>query len=87
MPVPATVEARSVEPAGYRDVVDPASGEVRAFGLFDRETLRPGDRFAGPALIVERETTSVVSPAFDGAIDGHGYIILTRRTPAQEVPA
>ncbi|WP_232476094.1 hydantoinase/oxoprolinase family protein [Flavisphingomonas formosensis] len=81
-----TAASRTVDPAGYREVIDPASGTAERFGLFRREALRPGDRFAGPALVIERETTSVVSPAFDGAIDGHGYIVLTRRMPNEEMP-
>jgi len=70
---------RLVDPAARRDVVEPATGKPASFGVFRRETLAPGDRFAGPALIVERETTTVVSSAYDGAIDGRGYIVLTRR--------
>ncbi|MEN3951217.1 hydantoinase/oxoprolinase family protein [Iodidimonas sp. SYSU 1G8] len=63
----------------YRDVIDPATGQTEKFGVYRRDSLVPGDRFPGPALIVERETTTVVSPRFDGMIDGHGYIVLTRR--------
>jgi N-methylhydantoinase A len=72
--------SRQASPIGWRQVVDPASGEAKAFAVFDRETLSPGDWFAGPALVVERETTTVVSPAFDGAINALGYIILTRNS-------
>jgi N-methylhydantoinase A len=83
LPVPpATVptrSGRSARPASHRDVVDPASGERLRYGVYQRDDLSPGDRFAGPALIVERETTTVVSARFDGEIDGHGYIVLTRR--------
>jgi hypothetical protein len=34
-------------------------------------------------LIVEDETTTVVSPRFDAVIDARGYIVLTR-TSAQD---
>ena len=65
-------------PHGYREVLDPGLGEVRRHALFRRTDLRPGHRLAGPALIVEDETTTVVSPSFDAHIDGHGYIVMTR---------
>ena len=30
-------------------------------------------------MIAEDETSTIVSPAFDAAIDGRGYIVLTRK--------
>lgn len=90
-PDPAIVAApgrrRRAEPAGTRCVVDPASGKAETFSLYHRDDLLPGDWFDGPALVIERETTTVVSPAFDGAIDGHGYIVLTRRHGSREPSA
>jgi N-methylhydantoinase A len=38
----------------------------------------PGDVIAGPALIIEDETTTFVAPNWDARIDGLGYIVLTR---------
>lgn len=69
-------------PEAWREVLDPGLGQVLKHGLYRRETLRPGQRLAGPALIVEDETTTVVSPSFDARIDGHGYIVLSRRSTA-----
>jgi len=76
---PAVVPGAWREPAGQRAVSDPASGIRHAFGLFFRTDLVPGDRLRGPALIVERETTTVISSVFDAAIDARGYIVLTRK--------
>ncbi len=72
-------QRRPVAPHGYREVLDPGLGEVRTHALYRRAELSPGDTLAGPALIVEDETTTVVSPPFDAHIDGHGYIVMTRR--------
>jgi N-methylhydantoinase A len=80
-PVAAAAEPPAghvVPPPAIRPVLDPASGAVLQFGQFHRADLAPGDRIAGPALIVENETTTVVSPSFDARIDGRGYIVLTR---------
>jgi N-methylhydantoinase A len=79
-PVGAERALRPIAPAATRPVFDPAGGEIREFGLFDRAALMPGDRIAGPALIAERETTTVVSPAFDAIIDAQGFIVLTRNS-------
>ncbi|EIZ77889.1 hydantoin utilization protein A [Novosphingobium sp. Rr 2-17] len=71
--------ARIAQSVGTRRVVDPASGEAMDFALYAREDMQPGDHFCGPALVAERETTTVVSPRFDGRMDQRGYLVLTRR--------
>jgi N-methylhydantoinase A len=66
-------------PVGRRPVFDPGRGEVIEVPVYRRADLRPGAQIAGPALIVEDETSTMVSPAFDASIDGYGYIELRRR--------
>lgn len=73
------VRKKPAQSFGTRPVMDPASGATSVFALYRREDLSPGDWFEGPALVIERETTTVVSPAFDCAINDLGYIVLTRR--------
>jgi N-methylhydantoinase A len=41
--------------------------------------LHSGAEISGPAVIVEDETSTVVSRLFDARIDDFGYIELTRR--------
>jgi N-methylhydantoinase A len=38
---------------------------------------------AGPAIVVESQTTTVVARGFDARIDGQGYIILERKNESQ----
>ncbi len=79
--MPAKIEpdgCRDVTSALWRPVLDPASGTTLSYGQLRRADLLPGDRIKGPALIVEDETTTVVSPRFDAVIDARGYIVLTR---------
>ena len=40
--------------------------------------MRPGARIRGPAIIIEDETSTVVSPAFNAVVNGFGYIELIR---------
>ncbi len=45
--------------------------------LYDRERLLPGNRIAGPALLLQLDSTIVVPPGWDGAIDPYGNLVLT----------
>ncbi len=74
-----TPEATTPEPAGERTLFDPASGATVTAPVYWRDALAPGARIAGPAVIAEDETSTIVSPAFDAHIDGRGYIVLTRK--------
>ena len=67
------------QPSGRRSMFDPDRGETIEVEVYRRADLHPGAQIAGPALIVEDETSTVVSPAFDAAVDGYGYIELRRR--------
>jgi N-methylhydantoinase A len=61
-----------------KSVFDAAARRRLDHALVDRANLFSGDRVAGPALIVEPQTTTVVTARFDAAIDADGNIVLTR---------
>ena len=44
--------------------------------LFDRDLLRPGNYVAGPALLLQLDTTVVVPPGWGGAVDPLGNLVL-----------
>jgi N-methylhydantoinase A len=69
----------SPEPVRVRSVFDPEAGEFIEVAIHKRRDLNPGAFIPGPAVIVEDETTTVVSRLFDVRIDDFGYIQLTRR--------
>ena len=75
---PLPLEAGAPRPVTGRQIFDSAAGEFREVPFYRREALRPGWIVPGPAVIVEDETSTVVSPAFAARIDGFGYIELTR---------
>lgn len=71
----------------------PASTESRRFfdgrsssaidiPLYRRVALKPGQRFAGPAIVNEAETSTFVSDAFDAWIDASGAIVMQRKARA-----
>jgi N-methylhydantoinase A len=66
-------------PKNRRRVFDPATGEAVEVPIYWRGELAPGARIAGPAVIAEDETSTVVSRLFDARVDRFGYIQLVRR--------
>jgi N-methylhydantoinase A len=77
---PAALVPSRPAPAKHRRVFDPLDGEFRDVPIYYRKDLAPGAAIAGPAVIVEDETSTVVSPRFDAMIDGFGYIEMRRRS-------
>ena len=71
-----------VEATATRPVFDPATGTSLTSGILDRSALTPGVRIAGPVVIVERETSTVVTSTFDVVMQGDGSLLLVRK----EVP-
>jgi N-methylhydantoinase A len=47
--------------------------------LFERDTLEPGHYFAGPAIISQNDTTTVVLPDFDVKVDQFKNLIISKR--------
>ncbi|MFP6748386.1 MAG: hydantoinase/oxoprolinase family protein [Alphaproteobacteria bacterium] len=85
---PGTAEAPSVqthyrpEPLSQRKLFDPASGAWIEAAVHARSELRPGAEIPGPAVIVEDETTTLVTNGFGATINGLGQIVLARKETA-----
>ena len=71
------------EPTGTRTLTLGQAGEATVAACFRRADLVLGDTIAGPALIVEPQTTTFVSPRFEARIDTAGNIVMTRREVAE----
>jgi N-methylhydantoinase A len=52
------------------------SGTSREVPLYDRQTLRSGQGFAGPAIIAEYSATSLVPDGWQARVDAYGQIHL-----------
>ncbi len=72
-PVVATPAAAATR---TRRMTDPATGEAHDAAIHPRQGLAPGATLAGPALIIEDETTTVVPPGWAAAINAGGQIVL-----------
>ena len=66
-------------PAGTRALFDPETGAHGDVPVYRREDLAPGSRVAGPAIVAEAQTTTVVPESFGLMVDPHGNLVLERR--------
>ncbi len=78
-PAPETAARPAPAPRGQREVFDSATEKTVEAPVYVRSDLEPGNTVAGPALIVEDQTTTVVSSAFEAGVNSLGYLILQRR--------
>ena len=67
LPAPATARVR-----------DSATGEAADWQVVPRAALAPGRRIAGPAIIAEDETSTLIAPGWSGALDKLGYLLLVK---------
>ena len=67
-------------PARTQLVRDTTTGEVAPWSVYDRAALAPGVHIAGPAIIAEDETSTLVSQGWSATVNGLGYIELTQET-------
>jgi len=67
------------KPRARRPVFDPQAGAFAEVPIYWRGDLAPGAKIAGPAVIAEDDTSTVVSALFEAQIDKFGYIALSRR--------
>jgi N-methylhydantoinase A len=74
------VSASDAAAAGTRMVRDTTTGEVASWSVYDRSALAPGARIAGPAIVAEDETSTLVCPGWDAVVNGLGYIEMTRES-------
>jgi N-methylhydantoinase A len=72
--------APDAAPAGTQLVRDTTTSEVSAWSVYDRAKLAPGVHIAGPAIIAEDETSTLVCQGWNATVNGLGYIELTRET-------
>jgi N-methylhydantoinase A len=54
------------------------NGRPRSTPVYERERLRPGDAFSGPAIVSEYSATTVVPPRWRARVDAGGNLILER---------
>jgi 5-oxoprolinase (ATP-hydrolysing) len=81
-PVPA---GQAAEPVAAVPIY--SGGRYHETPVFRRETLPAGTRLAGPALLLEPTSTTVIEPGWTGEITQRGDLILSRTSAPSEAAA
>jgi N-methylhydantoinase A len=63
-----------------RKVFDPRRNEMMDYAIIERSDLGIGEQVNGPAVVVERETSVVVTSSFDVIKQGDGSLLLIRKS-------
>jgi N-methylhydantoinase A len=70
---------KAAKAASTRKMFEPKLAKWRSVPVYERSTLAVGGQMRGPALIVEDQTTLVVTSDFDASINSLGYVVLEKR--------
>ena len=77
--IPSVTDNPATSPSGSRLIYDAGLGaEVEAL-VYERELLKAGASVAGPAIVIEEGTSTLVSSSFELNVDGGGALVLTRK--------
>jgi N-methylhydantoinase A len=79
LPLPRAPGGDRPSPKGERTVWLSAESGFERAAVWNRYALGPGWRSHGPTVIEEIESTTIVTPAFDVAVDAALNLVLTRR--------
>ena len=76
---PIMLKPRHKAIASRRPYFDGRRSATLEIAQYDRADLAPGDWLPGPAVIVERETTTYVSASFDAHVDTGSNIVMQQK--------
>ncbi len=62
-----------------RMIFDPVAMKYVSAAIFERAKLTTGDKVNGPAVIVENETSTIITSSFDAVMQQDGSILLNRK--------
>ncbi len=76
---PRAPKRTRAKPDGRRNVFDVAAGGEEPAATYRRADLAPGAALAGPALVVEPQTTTLVPRGWRASVAGGGHLLLERQ--------
>ncbi len=79
-PVTRLSKTKPVKPKLKRSIFDAREQTMVEAGLFDRDLLVAGNQVSGPAIIVENETTTIVTSAFEAIMQSDRCLLVQRKT-------
>jgi 5-oxoprolinase (ATP-hydrolysing) len=79
--VPAIHTGSNGLPNAVTSVTAYMAGAERETPVYDRETLLPGHAIPGPAILRERNATTVIEPGWRATVTGLNHLVLDRGEP------
>ena len=77
-PPPIPLLLAEAMPVRTQAVRDTTTGNVSDWQIYDRNALLPGSTIAGPAIVVENETSTLIGSGWAAIVNGSGYLEMTR---------
>lgn len=78
--VARTARLRPAPVSGSRRLFDAAQGRFNAAQIVERQMMQPGDWISGPAIITERETTTIVTASREAILQADGCLLIATKT-------
>ncbi len=75
--LPRSERAVRRAPRSYHSTVAYSDGARRTVPLYERSKLIAGDRIAGPAIVTENISTTVIDPGWEAEVLSQGELLLT----------
>ena len=79
-PVAPVSSESALKPASKRRIFDAREQAFVEAGVYDRASMVVGSEVAGPAIIVENETTTIVNSAFEAIMQSDLCLLVLRKT-------
>jgi N-methylhydantoinase A len=71
-----TGKAANAKVRGTRDIFDVQEGRFQKASIVSRQDMRPGDWVAGPAVITERETSTIITASREVVMQADGCLLI-----------
>lgn len=78
--VARTARLRPAPVSGSRRLFDAAQGRFNPAQIVERQMMQPGDWISGPAIITERETTTIVTASREAILQADGCLLIATKT-------
>ena len=79
-PVAPVSSETLLSPTSKRRIFDAREQAFVEAGIYDRESMEAGSKVAGPAIIVENETTTIVNSAFEAIMQSDLCLLVQRKS-------
>ena len=74
------IDKSNVSAVGKRRLFDPETSKFLEAEVYNRRDLSIEFDVPGPAIVVESQTTTIVSKEYSISVNDHGHLILTRQS-------